>query len=82
MPSICTAQEHAAADDREIVFIASVCGTKNDPQDLARQETLLRDAGVLLADSNAAAARLALRTASRGEPVTWNKAKGNARKSL
>ena len=82
VPSIRTAQEHAAADDREIVFIASVCGTKNDPQDLARQETLLRDAGVLLADSNAAAARLALRTASRGEPVTWNKAKGNARKSL
>jgi FdrA protein len=36
-----------------------VCGTDEDPQGLERQEAALRDAGVLLTESNAAAARLA-----------------------
>jgi FdrA protein len=43
------------------VVIAHVCGTPDDPQDSRRQEQQLRDAGVLVAPSNAAAARLALR---------------------
>ena len=42
-------------------LVAFVCGTNADPQNLERQETLLREAGVLLADSNAQAVRLALR---------------------
>ncbi len=42
-----------------VVVIASVCGTAADPQGLARQSALLRQAGVLLAPSNAQAARLA-----------------------
>jgi succinyl-CoA synthetase alpha subunit len=41
------------------VIVASVCGTDEDPQGLERQETALREAGVLLAESNASAARLA-----------------------
>ena len=41
--------------------IAHVCGTKGDPQDAARQEAVLRDAGVVVAPTNAAAARLARR---------------------
>jgi FdrA protein len=41
------------------VIVASVCGTDEDPQGLERQETALREAGVLLAESNARAARLA-----------------------
>ena len=41
------------------VTVASVCGTDEDPQGLERQEAVLRDAGVLLTESNAAAARLA-----------------------
>jgi FdrA protein len=41
------------------VIVASVCGTDEDPQGLERQEAALRDAGVLLTESNAAAARLA-----------------------
>ena len=41
--------------------IAHVCGTGGDPQDGARQQNRLRDAGALVAPSNAAAARLALR---------------------
>jgi len=44
---------------RSPVIVASVCGTDEDPQGLARQEAALRDAGVLLTESNASAARLA-----------------------
>jgi FdrA protein len=39
--------------------IAHVCGTPADPQDAERQEATLRDAGVIVAPTNAAAARLA-----------------------
>jgi FdrA protein len=39
--------------------IAHVCGTPRDPQDSDRQEAVLRDAGVVVAPTNAAAARLA-----------------------
>ncbi|HUO70074.1 MAG TPA: hypothetical protein VMU39_04795 [Solirubrobacteraceae bacterium] len=40
--------------------IAHVCGTDDDPQDATRQGQVLSDAGVVVAPSNAAAARLAL----------------------
>ena len=43
------------------VVIARVCGTPDDPQDSERQTRTLRDAGAIVAPSNAAAARLALR---------------------
>jgi FdrA protein len=39
--------------------IAHVCGTPDDPQDARAQEQTLRDAGVVVAPTNAAAARLA-----------------------
>ena len=45
------------ARDRPV--IAHVCGTKADPQDAERQEAVLREAGVTVAATNAAAARLA-----------------------
>lgn len=45
--------------ERSLV-IARVCGTPEDPQDARRQAQTLRDAGALVAPSNAAAARLAL----------------------
>jgi len=44
-----------------VVVIARVCGTPDDPQDSLRQERTLADAGALVAPSNAAAARLAVR---------------------
>lgn len=53
------AQTLARNDGREILFVASVCGTEGDPQGLTKQERKLRDAGVLVVESNAAAARLA-----------------------
>ena len=45
-------------------MIAHVCGTDADPQDARRQEAALRDAGVHVAPTNAAAARLAKRVAA------------------
>ena len=39
--------------------IAHVCGTDGDPQDASRQARTLREAGVIVAPTNAAAARLA-----------------------
>ena len=48
-----------ALPDRPVV-VASVTGTKCDPQDRDAQVSILRDAGVLIAPTNADAARLAL----------------------
>jgi FdrA protein len=59
VPAIRKAQEAVAIAGRKVVFIASVCGTDSDPQDLPFQERALREVGVLLAESNAQAARLA-----------------------
>lgn len=58
VPAIAEARAAAAADGREVVFVGSVCGTEGDPQNLSAQEAALREAGVLLAPSNAQAARL------------------------
>jgi len=52
--------EAVAAAARGATVIARVCGTPADPQDAGRQATTLRDAGALVAPSNAAAARLAV----------------------
>jgi FdrA protein len=41
--------------------VARVCGTDADPQDARRQAATLREAGAVVAPSNAAAARLAAR---------------------
>jgi FdrA protein len=41
-----------------------VCGTPDDPQDSDRQAATLTEAGAIVAPSNAAAARLALRALS------------------
>jgi FdrA protein len=55
----------AAVAGRQLAFVGSVCGTAGDPQDLPCQEAVLRDAGVLLAESNAQAVRLAAAIAAR-----------------
>lgn len=59
IPAIRQAQKIAAKAKRNIIFLGSVCGTESDPQNLSRQEAALREAGVILTDSNAQAARLA-----------------------
>lgn len=49
---------------KRATVITHVCGTPDDPQDSKRQTRILAGAGALVAPSNAAAARLALRSLS------------------
>jgi succinyl-CoA synthetase alpha subunit len=58
LPAIHAARRSAAAAGRDIVLIGSVCGTEQDPQKLSSQEQSLRDAGAILAESNAESVRL------------------------
>lgn len=41
------------------IMVASICGTEHDPQDYARQVSILKSNGVILFDTNAQAARFA-----------------------
>jgi FdrA protein len=50
---------------RRAIVIARVCGTDEDPQDAPRQTETLERAGAIIAPSNAAAARLAVRAVKR-----------------
>lgn len=58
-PAVRKAKDIAAEDDRELIVVASVTGTEQDPQGLSKQINELEAAGVIVLDSNAAAARLA-----------------------
>jgi FdrA protein len=59
----------AAAGSHAAWVVASVCGTEADPQVYSRQVEKLEEAGVIVASSNAQAARLALQIARRGAGV-------------
>ncbi len=59
LPAILEARKLAAAEGRYLKMIAYVCGTGSDKQNKVEQEHKLATAGVTLAESNAAAARLA-----------------------
>lgn len=59
--------EAIAAVAEKAVVLARVCGTNGDPQDAVRQTQILRDAGAIVAPSNAAATRLALRAIAPAE---------------
>jgi succinyl-CoA synthetase alpha subunit len=61
--AITVARDTARKAGREIAFVAHVCGTEADPQNLTRQSSALSGMGVLLANSNAQAVRLAARIA-------------------
>jgi FdrA protein len=54
-----------AAAKRRLALVASVCGTETDPQVRSQQVKRLKEAGVLVAESNAQAARLAAAIARR-----------------
>jgi succinyl-CoA synthetase alpha subunit len=60
-PAIAQAKAQAEAAGRYLSVVASVCGTELDPQDLQQQEEVLREVGVVVASSNAQAARIASR---------------------
>ena len=54
--------DEPAADEGSVLvrmLALGVCGTDADPQNATRQEAALREAGVVVAPTNAAAARLA-----------------------
>ena len=59
--AIHAARAEAARGGRRFAVVASVCGTSGDPQGLGAQEVRLAEAGVILAQSNARAARIAAR---------------------
>jgi FdrA protein len=52
------AQRLARAEGRELLVVASVTGTEEDPQSLTRTVSTLERAGVIVCESNSAAARL------------------------
>jgi FdrA protein len=52
------AQRLAGGEGRELLIVASVTGTEDDPQSLSRTTSTLERAGVTVCDSNSAAARL------------------------
>jgi FdrA protein len=58
-PALQSAREIADKAGRAFICVGHVCGTDGDPQVLASQVQVLRAAGMILADNNAQAARLA-----------------------
>ena len=58
-PVLAQARAIARKGGRTLALVGFVCGTDEDPQGFARQEQVLRTAGLLLTESNAQAARLA-----------------------
>jgi FdrA protein len=61
------AKQLAKKKGRNVVFVAHVCGTNNDPQGLLDQENKLREEGVLVFPTNAQASRVAGIVTARGD---------------
>jgi FdrA protein len=57
-PAIREARAKAAGEGRQLIVVASVTGTEEDPQMLSRQVRMLEQAGAVVCSCNAAAARL------------------------
>lgn len=59
VPVVQKARDLAGKAGRDLVIVGFVCGAAGDPQNLAQQEAALREADVILAESNAQAVRMA-----------------------
>jgi len=59
--AILKARNLAENDGRKIVFIASMCGTDGDPQEMGLQIKLLQECGVFVFNSNATAVQYTMR---------------------
>jgi FdrA protein len=58
---------------RQVIGIATVCGAPNDPQDYTHQCRVLEAHGLILADSNAQATRLAAHiVGAPADSMAWN----------
>ena len=55
--------------DRELIVVASVTGTEQDPQRLSAQVAALKAAGAIVCDSNAAAAKLVAMIVGKNEGI-------------
>lgn len=60
-PVIKESMELAKSENRELYFVATVCGTEADPQDYHQSAAVLKESGAFVALSNAQAVRLALK---------------------
>lgn len=56
----------ALARQKNIYVVAHICGTELDPQNVTRQEAKLANAGAIIAETNASAARLAVKILRKG----------------
>jgi FdrA protein len=65
-PAIRMAQDRATDRGDRMAVVVSLCGTRDDPQDLQRQANRLADAGAVVHLSNARAARAAVELVSGG----------------
>ncbi len=65
VPALKAANDVAKKAGRPFICVGHICGTAGDPQGLDRQAAALKDAGMLLTDSNAQAVRLARRIAQQ-----------------
>ena len=54
-----TAFANECAQHPEVVFISSICGSQEDPQNVAEKEELLKKSGVIVVKSNYQSAKLA-----------------------
>ena len=52
--------DEAKSEGRKLYIIGTVCGTKGDPQDYVKSQTVLEEAGMIVKESNVQAVRLAL----------------------
>jgi FdrA protein len=55
LEAIQEAKKFAENNGKHLDFVASICGTNDDPQDKIMQIKLLKDCGVIVFESNAAA---------------------------
>lgn len=65
MPSVEKAKRVLKEQGKKVIWVASVCGTEEDPQDLLEQERRLIDAGFVVMPSNAQAVRFVSKVLNR-----------------
>ena len=61
IPTILELKEKADKENRNIVFVSTVCGTRRDLQGYDKAVSELKDAGVIVCETNKAAVRSAIR---------------------
>lgn len=65
--AIVAEKARAEQEGRHLCVIATICGSDMDPQDFNKQAQILKDAGVILADTNKMAVELAMEILKKAE---------------